>query len=123
MEKPTTIKEEIKALEQKLAEKKRELTESGIEVKPEAAAREVVREYIAPAAQIPASQTDDDDQIKKTAQSIKEEPHYRQIEELLKIAEKNGILNAVEVAKHLKNPHLLDDFHDRIVAELLKEKK
>lgn len=122
MEKPTVIKEEIKMLEQKLAEKKRELTESGIEVKPETAAREVIKEYIAPSAQVSASRASDD-QIKKAAQSIKEEPHSQQIEELLKIAEKNGILNAVEVAKHLKNPHLLDDFHDRIIAELLKEKK
>ena len=121
IESPKIIQEEIKALEQKLAQKQMELAESAVEVRKEDTAKEVIKEYTGQAAQ-PAAQTSDDD-AKKAADKLASEPHSRQVAELLNIAQDKGILGAVRVAKHLKNPHLLDDFHDLLVLELLKNKK
>jgi len=126
MESPKILQEEIKALEQMLNEKKKEFAESGTEFKPESAAKEVVKEYASAAAPAPASvqaPAGDADALKKIADSFQNEPHAKQIDELMNIAGKHGISNAVEVAKHLKNPHLLDDFHDRLVFELLSNKQ
>ena len=123
IESPKIIQEEIKNLQQKLEAKQKELAESGLEVGPEAAAKEVIKEYTAKSLQpVSGAQTADEAQTKKAAQNLSNEPHAKQIEELLNIADKKGILTAVEVAKHLKNQHLLDDFHDRLVFELLQKK-
>ncbi|MBI2507225.1 MAG: hypothetical protein HYW09_01275 [Candidatus Niyogibacteria bacterium] len=123
MEQPNIIHEEIKVLRQKLAEKQEELSKSGNESGPESAAKEVIKEYSDHAAPAQNMQTADDQQTQKAIQKLKNEPHAEQVGELLNIAKKNGIIKAVEVAKHLKNPHLLDDFHDSLVLELLKEKE
>lgn len=120
IESPKIIQEEIKHLEEKLAEKKKELAETGAEFKPETEAKEIIKEYAAstPTALTPAGT----DATKKAADKLSLEPHAKQVEELLKIANENGIIYAVNTARHLKNPHLLDDFHDRLVLELLKQK-
>ncbi|MEK7566982.1 MAG: hypothetical protein AAB527_02525 [Patescibacteria group bacterium] len=120
IESPKIIQEEIRGLELRLAEKQKELAESGAEFKPETAAKEVVQEFTA--SPQPAQTAAVADETKKAADKLASEPHAKQIDELLKVAEKNGILYAVNIAKHLKNPHLLDDFHDRLVLELLKQK-
>jgi len=120
MESLKIIQEEIRNLEEKIAEKKRALSESGAEFKPEIAAKEVIREYT---ASPPSAQTGiTDDQTKKTADKLANEPHAKQIDELLKTARENGIHYAVNIAKRLKNPHLLDDFHDRMVFEFFNQK-
>ena len=120
IESPKIIKEEIEHLELKLAEKKKELAETGTEFESEDAAKEVIKEYSSSAQTATVPYTTDDS--KKAADKLASEPHARQVEELLKIAQENGIIYAVNTAKHLKNPHLLDDFHDRLVLELLKQK-
>ncbi|QQG46347.1 MAG: hypothetical protein HYY55_00675 [Candidatus Niyogibacteria bacterium] len=121
IESPNIIQEEIRKLEGALAEKKKELTESGTEFKEEETAKEVIKEYT---AQTPTTSADaSSDETKKAAQILQNEPHAKQIGELLNIAQKNGIIYAVEVARHLKNPHLLDDFHDRLALELAARKK
>ncbi len=122
------MREEISALEEMLSEKKKKFAESGAnaEFKPEEAAREVVKEYAASAKPAPdpaVSSGKDSNALKKIADSFQNEPHAKQVNELMNIAEKNGIASAVEVAKHLKNPHLLDDFHDRLAFELLAKKQ
>lgn len=120
IESPKFLAEEIKNLEEKLELKKKELVENNRGLKPEEAAKEVILEYSKGAQ----SQTQTgDDQLQKAAAKLKDEPHSEQIEELLKISGKEGMLYAVNVAKRLGNPHLLDDFHDRLVLELLKEKR
>ena len=104
-----------------LANKERELAETGAKFQPETAAKEIIKEYT---ASLQSGQTmATDDAAKKTAQILKNEPHAKQVDELLSIAQKNGVLSAVEVARHLKNPHLLDDFHDRLVFEIIKNKQ
>ena len=60
------------------------------------------------------------DEIKKQAERIlglqtEEEPHQRQVLELLQLAQEKGILNAISVVKQLNNPHLEDDFHAALI--------
>ena len=59
------------------------------------------------------------EEIKKQAERIgglknEEEPHQRQVLELLQISQDKGILNAISIVKQL-DPHLEDDFHDALV--------
>ena len=52
------------------------------------------------------------------AQQIKDQPKERQIELLKQMAFEKSVIEAVEVAKKLDNPYLLDEFHDALVDEL-----
>jgi rRNA maturation endonuclease Nob1 len=58
-------------------------------------------------------------EIKKEAERIsgikEEEPHQRQIVELLQLAQDKGVLNALSVVKSLNDPHLEDDFHAALI--------
>ncbi|MBI1957489.1 MAG: hypothetical protein HYS44_03485 [Candidatus Niyogibacteria bacterium] len=50
--------------------------------------------------------------------SEQEVGHAAQIEALLEIARKKGLEEAVKEARRTNNPHILDDFHDRLAAEI-----
>lgn len=127
-----SLKEEIHALEAKLAEKKHALETEGVPAQPEKDVfREVLREHIegvkeqavpsvpipSPAAPVPATSQSANLAAKAEADRIREEEHHKQIESLVQIAVTKGIINAVSVARHLGNPHLMDDFHDALVDE------
>jgi len=56
--------------------------------------------------------------VVQKAQQIKGQPKERQIQLLTEMAFEKGVIEAVEVAKHLDNPYLLDEFHDALVDEL-----
>src|SRR3989344_5587363 len=43
------------------------------------------------------------------------ESHDKKIEELLAVAEEKGVLNAVAIARKLKDPHLEDDLHRALI--------
>jgi len=111
-----SVNEEIKWLEERLEAKKQELASGGVE-KPE---REIVREVIQdvslektppPAGEsAPAS----NDAAQKAAYNLKEKEHAHIIEELIGLALAQGLAIAVKTANHLKNPHLLDEFHDAL---------
>jgi hypothetical protein len=121
-----TPEQEIKILEQQLAEKKRALETLPEVKKPEKQLfHEVVREHMETIRKPQddtakktfvfrpsAKQTDD---AKKKADDLKETEHKEQVESLVEIALSKGIVDAVETARHLNDPHLLDDFHDAIV--------
>lgn len=51
-------------------------------------------------------------------QQIKTEPKERQIQLLTDLAFEKGIPHAIEVAKRLESPFLLDEFHDALIDEL-----
>ena len=127
-----SLKEEIQALEVKLAEKKHALEEGGAAEQPEKDVfREVLREHIegareeaapsvpasSPVTPAPATSLSHNLAAKAEADRIREEEHHKQIEALVQIAVTKGIVSAVGVARHLGNPHLLDDFHDALVDE------
>ena len=105
------IHEEIKWLEERLEARKQELSESG-EIKHE---KEIVREAIREAAQTPPpTPSISDDAALQTVYDLKEKEHEHIIEELISLALAKGLASAMKVANSLKNPHLLDEFHDAL---------
>lgn len=121
IESPKFLAEEIKHLEEKLESKRREMAEAGSEFKPEEATKEIIKEYSSQTSQ--SSLAADQPQLQKAAAKLKDESHSEQIEALMQMTFKEGLLYAINVARRLQNPHLLDDFHDRLVLEFLKTKK
>ena len=77
--------------------------------------KEAVRERIQNAQPIPLAQQQ---VVVQTAQQIKAQPKERQIGLLTQMAFDKGVVEAVEVAKKIDNPYLLDEFHDVLVDEL-----
>lgn len=59
------------------------------------------------------------EEIEQNAQKVKdmfvEKHHQGQVLELMQIAQSKGILNAVSIVNHIKDPHLKDEFHDALV--------
>ncbi len=48
------------------------------------------------------------------------ESHDKKVEELLAVAEGKGVLNAVSIARNLKDPHLEDDLHRALIQFYIK---
>lgn len=117
---------EIKELERRLEQKKRELAEK--EIAPPAEKeifREVLREHIeekksAPPGQpvfspLKKSQTAADFK-KKQEDDLKKEEREEQIKSLIEVALTKTIAEAVKVAESA-GPYLLDELHDRLVDD------
>ncbi len=56
--------------------------------------------------------------ITHLGQKIKDEPKERQIQLLVNMAFEKGVVEAIEVAKSLDSPYLIDELHDILVDEL-----
>ena len=113
----TSAAEEIKWLERQLKTKKEAYQQTGETKEDEWLGKEVLRE----ASEIPESEIHeayklDDEAIQTHAHALAEEPHHKQIDGLIESARASGILNAVRIARKL-GAHLLDDFHDRVIAD------
>lgn len=81
--------------------------------------KEILKETVL--EQISKVQPVSDGQQKATDQSAKQvqaEPREKQIKLLTDLAFEKGVVHAIEVAKRLDNPYLLDEFHDALVDEL-----
>lgn len=134
-----TIKKEIAALEEILREKKRELEVKGLaqrslgEVGEKELLKEAVEEHVERAAEMPpapliSSAPDAQSSSPTTpSQPVQPQPaddplagldHREQIEELAAIAFSKGIVEAVNIARRINDPHLLDEFHDALVDRL-----
>ncbi|PJE64894.1 MAG: hypothetical protein COU90_00030 [Candidatus Ryanbacteria bacterium CG10_big_fil_rev_8_21_14_0_10_43_42] len=125
-----TLEREIRTLEEKLREKKHAL-EGAHESPPSEKEifNDVFREHIEKAVEgtppehvnttaprpIPAVPAHDYAAPQQT--SSHDSDHKEQISALVEIALSKGVSAAVKVARELKNPHLLDDFHDALVDE------
>lgn len=124
------IHEEIKWLESQLEAKKKELQERGSEQKEE---REMVKEVLREASQPPSPPASapktglSDEEVLRKADELREKEHEHVIEELVKIAFSKNLLSALKVANSLRNPHLLDEFHDTLAdnyyQKLLESRK
>lgn len=131
-----SLEEEIRALEEKLAARKVVEGEHGTASLREEKEvfRDVLREHVESAKEIveqraSAEQVDSSSvpssappfdyvaQAKQKADDLREKAHHEQVEALVEIALTKGILAAVNVARHLGNLHLLDDFHDLLIDE------
>lgn len=109
--------EEIRWLEERLKSKKEAYGQTSEAKESAQLAKEVLRE----ASEIPEDKLHeayrvDDEKIQAHHHALADEPHHKQIDELVEFARSNGILNAVRIARKL-GAHLLDDFHDRIIAD------
>lgn len=126
--------EEIRQLELKLEEKKRELTERGVEFPHEKETlREVLREHIVesktgsegmPSVTTPAvAVTLTDDQQKKADELKKKTDREEQVRVLIQYALTKSVQEAVKVAEAVTpwlidelHDHLIDDYYDKLIA-------
>jgi len=104
---------EIHWLEQQLEAKKRELAARGETKEEREIIREIVQEMAAEkiAPPVPAISAVSDDDTKVHAL---EKEHKHIVAELVERAISHGIASAMNVARSMKNPHILDDFHDTL---------
>lgn len=77
--------------------------------------KEVTGERIQKAQPLPPGQQK---AVAQKVQQIRKQSKERQIQLLIELAFEKSIAQAVEVAKQLDNPYLLDEFHDALVDEL-----
>lgn len=130
-----SLEEEIRALEEKLAVRKAE-EETGREAHVPAREekdifRDVLKEHVESAKESSERRSVESSissgsvspphdyaaQAKAKADNLREKEHREQVEALVEIALTKGVLEAAQVARHLGNPHLLDDFHDMLIDE------
>lgn len=113
-----TMEEIYKNFEAKRAEALKQAEAKEGELSPEKEKeilKEVVVERISTAQPLPTAQQQ---AVVQRAQQLKDEPKERQIELLIQMVFEKGVIEAVEVAKKLDNPYLLDEFHDALVDQL-----
>lgn len=122
------LHEEIKLLEERLEAKKKELAGSGAEVREKELFREIIKDAAAPKPpvwQSPGVLTDDD--VRQRAYELQEKEHAELISGLVELAFAKGMISAMKVAGAMKNPHILDEFHDTLAdkyyEKLLESRK
>ena len=120
IEKAPKVHGEIIELEKKLAEKKKELREKeGVEKHEKEIIKEIIREKIEQPETLGSKpSTIPLPQVAKKAKEIEKESKERQIQLLVDLAFEKGISHAIDVARSLNSPYLLDEFHDILVDEL-----
>ncbi len=74
--------------------------------------KEAVNEKISNAQPITQNQQQ---VIAQTTQKLKDEPKERQIQLLVQMAMDKGVIEAINIARNLDNPYLLDEFHDALI--------
>lgn len=113
-----SLDSEIKWLESRLEAKKKELENSGAEKHEREIVAEILRETTKdiPAPSSPSSTPAplSDDTAKQMAYDMEEKGHGEVIRDLIALALNKGLIAALKVANSLKNPHLLDEFHDNL---------
>lgn len=116
-----SLQEHIAWLESQLQQKKQELAGQG---EPDKNERELVKEVIQgvsaenipppplitpiPSAPIPSP-------IQPPANDPSENQHKEIVQQLIETAISGDLFSALKAAENLRNPHLLDEFHDALV--------
>ncbi|OIP77534.1 MAG: hypothetical protein CO002_03895 [Candidatus Portnoybacteria bacterium CG_4_8_14_3_um_filter_44_10] len=114
------LKREILDREKKIAEKRAEREKkSRVEVfRPEAQEGAVDQEKIE-VGSVPTTQIDPA-QVQKQSQQISALDPQNQVKFLCDLAFQKGLDFAIQTARNLDNPYVLDAFHDALVDELYK---
>lgn len=122
------IQDQIKFLEAQLEAKKRELESSGEHKENREAIREVIKDIaknpIAPPSRSSHATSINDDQ--KIIADLTEKEHEHIVQELLDLAISKNPFAAIKMARTLKNPHIEDEFHDKLATyfdKLIKSRK
>lgn len=106
----------LKNFEQKRAEALKVLESKEAGLSPEKQ-KEILKDVVSEKIQtIQPSRVNQ--QVAQKIQELQEQPKERQIQILTEMAFEKGIVYAVEIAKNLDNPYLLDEFHDVLVDQL-----
>jgi len=110
-----SINQEIKWLEEQLEAKKKALLEKGDVKEEKEALKDVIKEAssqnLLPAL---AGISAFDDDAQKAVLELNEKEHEAVVTELIAMAFSKGMTQAMKAANALKNPHILDDFHDKL---------
>jgi hypothetical protein len=112
------MEEIFKKFEAKKAEALKQIDskESGLSVeKQKEILKETVNERILTAQPISVGQQQ---VIAQTVQKLKDEPKERQIQLLIQMAMDKSVVEAINIARNLDNPYLLDEFHDALIDQL-----
>lgn len=80
--------------------------------------RAMEKEGIAPAAPVPPSPIMKDKELLRDLAHVMALPKPKQVKVLIYLAFKKGLHHAVHIAKLLRDPFILDEFHDTLVDEL-----
>ena len=123
------IHQDIKWLEAQLEAKKKELSDQGVQ-KPE---RELVKEVLKDSSAgenppaglppvLPQSTGLDDAKLKKTDEAVEKE-HEPIVKDLVALAFSKNLASALRAARSLKNPHMLDEFHDTLADQYYEKLK
>ncbi len=112
--------EELDFLRAKLADREKELTESGIETNKDDLAHSVITEYrkLEPEVVMHKSAVLGKSEAEKLVLRLKPETHDNKMEELLGVLLEKGISNVLSVISRMNNPHIDDDFHRFLVQYL-----
>ncbi len=112
------MEEILKKFEVKRAEalKQADNKEGGLSVEKQ---KEILKEAVdEKMTEIPSVSSVPPQATQQTAVKLKDEPKERQIELLIQMTFDKGIIEAIEIAKNLDNPYLLDEFHDALIDHL-----
>ncbi|MBU1292197.1 hypothetical protein KKH07_01795 [Patescibacteria group bacterium] len=90
-----------------------------VEIEPKVEGDIVITEKIPTPAPVVA--TPPTNQVQEPVQQTDDKGVKNQIKVLSDIAFEKGLDKAIEEAKKLNNPHILDEFHDILVDELYKK--
>ena len=123
------LNQDIKWLEAQLKAKKKELSERGAQ-KPE---REIVKEVLKDSSAgenppaglppvLPPSTVSDGANFKKTDEAVEKE-HEPIVKDLVALAFSKNLASALRAARSLKNPHMLDEFHDTLADQYYEKLK
>lgn len=61
------------------------------------------------------------EEAQEEAKRVKDLPQERQIQALVDLSFQKGLRHSIDTARALKNPYILDAFHDTLVDHLYKE--
>ncbi|MSU74035.1 hypothetical protein EXS56_02760, partial [Candidatus Kaiserbacteria bacterium] len=126
-EKFRSAEEELAYLRERVREKEAEMEAPDNRFEADRIARREVATY----AELPAATilhetvVMAEHDIVKNVLKLEPETHDKQVDEILRLVQTNGIRNALSVAARMKNPHLEDDIHRalvRYIAEGLPDK-
>ncbi len=111
------IEEQIKSLEAQLEAKRKELGAEGEAKEGHEVIREVFKEMVPPppVTTPPPSAIKTDDAAKQAA--MEEQEHEPLVQHLIEMAISKDLFAALREANNFKNPHLIDDFHDRLARK------
>ncbi|MBN2094356.1 MAG: TraM recognition domain-containing protein [Candidatus Zambryskibacteria bacterium] len=114
--------DEIAHLRRLVAEKEKNLENLGVKQESLKSARETLSQYkkISDYEVLHPEYAINEEEKKEIVLRLSPEEHDKQIIELVRLAEKKGIKNALSVVEKMQNFHLTDDFH-RYISEYIKE--